>query len=73
MHAIGFFHHIREKNRAFSHNFYSETERKTFLSDVSPKNQLFCAFLTHFDTFNISVNVFAMPLFLAQNRPGCFE
>ena len=31
MHAIGFFYHIREKDRAISHNFYSENERKTFL------------------------------------------
>ena len=32
--AIGFFYHIRDENRAFSHNFYSETERKTSLQLV---------------------------------------
>ena len=31
--AIGFFYHIRDENRAFSHNFYSETERKTSLKN----------------------------------------
>ena len=35
MYVIGFFYHIRDENRAFSHNFYSEIERKTFLLNVA--------------------------------------
>ena len=35
MYAIGISYHIRDENRAFSHNFYSKTERKTFLPKAS--------------------------------------